>query len=130
LAGGKKEKVRAVDRAAGEDDFVGLDRRQDAVSEILDAARAPAIENDARREGGGDESQVWPAEGRIEKRIGRTVALAVPDHRLEKAAAILVAVVEVVLQGKAGLLSRFDPQMFRRIMLRHIVDLEFAVGCV
>jgi hypothetical protein len=102
---GEFEQLRRVDRAGTEDDFTtGFGQIIGVIAAIFDTRASTPFEHDPLRDGAGDDSQIGALECRAQKRFGGIPADAALLVDVEVADAAVVAAIEVVGGGDAGLL--------------------------
>jgi hypothetical protein len=76
---GQHQQLRAVDRAAGQDDLgVGPGGLGFAVVQVVHAGRLAALDDHVRDQGVGVDGEVRPGHGGVQVRGGGRAALAVP----------------------------------------------------
>ena len=109
---GQHQQLRAVDRAAGQDDLgVGPRALELAVVQVAHPGRLAALDDHLRDQGVGVDGEVRPGHGGVQVRGGGRAALAVPLGELVPAHAILARSVEVVVGFRALLLGGCDERL-------------------
>ena len=106
---GEEQKLRRVDRAAGEHHFLsGSNSVPPAAACIFDADRAAVLDEVARRLRLGEDGEVFPRRHRMQIGRRRAPAPAVFLRHLEEPAAELRGAVEIRIERQARLLRRRD----------------------
>jgi hypothetical protein len=112
---GQHEQLRAVDRAAAQDDLaVGQGGLALAVPKVGHAGGAPALDEDLGDQGVGVHGEVRPGHGRVQVGDGGRASAALALGHLVPADAVLARSVEVRV-GRRPLLARgADERLARR----------------
>src|SRR5213594_535239 len=119
------EQLRRVEHAAGEQ-HLACDRRlmEAAVSGVLDARRARALEDHPGRQRVRLDREVGPPHGWPQKGHGGAAAPAIPDGPLTATKALLLLAVVVLGERPVGLLRRIEPGVEQGISIAGIDDAQ------
>src|SRR5688572_18612785 len=102
----KLEEFGRVHRTGRKDDLGSRARLMlPTTGKVADTCRPPVVKNEAGDESAGDNTQVLPAAGRLEERLGRRPADPVALVDLKKPGALVVAIVEVLAARDADFFS-------------------------
>ena len=113
---GEHEKLRRVDRAAAQDDFAaGVGGAQRAALPVFDAARAPSVQDQPRRQRAARHMQVGAPARRLQIGVRRAPAPAAMDRHVHRTEAFLAMAVHVGSAAVSGLDAGFDKGRVERV---------------